>query len=79
MTEWSNTKIMGLVIEAGKEEAFNFDLENPKCKLACELPSRYGLPCKHWMYLAFLTSCQLPLSLFHLRWLFDGPAVLHER
>jgi hypothetical protein len=47
MIEWSNTNIIGLAIKAGKEEAFDFDLENAKCKLVCELPSRYGLPCKH--------------------------------
>jgi hypothetical protein len=81
MTEWSNTKIMGLAIEEGKEEAVDFEPENPGsgCLLACELPLRYGLPCKHWMYAAFLRGCQLPLSLFHPRWLFDGPPVLHER
>jgi hypothetical protein len=27
MTKWSNTKIMGLAIEAVEEEAVNFDLE----------------------------------------------------
>jgi hypothetical protein len=32
MTEWPNTKIMGLAIEAGKEEAFGLDPENPGCK-----------------------------------------------
>jgi len=30
------------------------------------------------MYPAFVRGCQLPLSLFHPRWLFDGPLVLHE-
>ena len=68
----------GLTIEAGKEEVFDFDPENPGCKLTCELPSGYGFPCKHWMYPAFLKSCQLPFSLFHPRWLFDEPAALHE-
>jgi hypothetical protein len=88
MTEWSNTKIMGLAIDAGEEEAVHFELEGevcapgspgPICPLACALPLRYGLPCKHWMYPAFLRGCQLPLSLFHPRWLFDGLPVLHER
>jgi hypothetical protein len=80
MTEWSNTKIMGVAIDEGKEEAINFEPEmfEPICPLACGLPLRYGLPCKHWMYPAFLRGCQLPLSLFHPRWLFDGPSVLHE-
>jgi hypothetical protein len=31
------------------------------------------------MYPAFVRCCQLPLSLFHPRWLFDGPPVLHEK
>jgi hypothetical protein len=79
MTEWSNSKTIGLTIEVEEEEIFNCDPENPGCPLVCELPLRYGLPCKHWMYPAFLNSCQLPLSLFHLRWFFDRPAVLHDR
>ena len=78
MTKWSNTKIMGLAIKVGEEEAFDFDLENPRYPLACELPLRYSLPCKHWMYPAFLNSCQLPLSLFHPRWLFNGLVILYD-
>jgi hypothetical protein len=31
------------------------------------------------MYPAFVRGCQLPLSLFHPQWLFDGPLVLHEK
>jgi hypothetical protein len=31
------------------------------------------------MYSSIVEECPLPLSLFHLRWLFDGPAVLHDR
>jgi hypothetical protein len=91
MTEWSSTKIMGLAIEEGKEEAVDFELEEeeaadcelgslgPMCPSACALPLRYGLPCKHWMYPAFRRGCQLPLSLFHPRWFFNGPLVLYER
>ena len=85
MTKWSNTKIIGLAIKGREEEAMDFNLESlnlegsrPACPLACELPLRYGLPCKHWMYPAFEKNCQLPLSLFHPRWLFDGPPVLYE-
>jgi hypothetical protein len=81
---------MGLAIDAGKEEAVKFELEleeeearalrnpGPICPLAYALPLRYSLPCKHWMYPTFLRGCQLPLSLFHPRWLFDGPLVLYE-
>jgi hypothetical protein len=56
ITEWSNIKIMGIAIEAGEEEAVDFNLESGSgstCPLACELPLRYSLPCKHWMYPAF--------------------------
>lgn len=67
MTEWSNTKIIGLAIEKGEKEAFEFDLEVPGCPLVCELPLRYSLPCKHWMYPAFVKGSQLSLSLFHPR------------
>src|ERR1700730_1239471 len=31
------------------------------------------------MYASVVEECPLPLSLFHPRWLFDGPAVLHKR
>ena len=31
------------------------------------------------MYASVVEEFPLPLSLFHPRWLFDGPAVLHER
>jgi hypothetical protein len=55
ITEWSNTKAIGLAIKAGKEEAVDFELEavgelgvlGPICPLACELLLRYSLPCKH--------------------------------
>jgi hypothetical protein len=43
ITKWLNTKIIGLVIKVGEEEAFNFNLENPRYPLACELPLRYSL------------------------------------
>jgi hypothetical protein len=57
MTEWSNTKIIGLAIDAGEEEAVKFKLEGeeaytlrslgPICLLACALLLQYSLPCKH--------------------------------
>jgi hypothetical protein len=80
MMEWSNIKIIGLAIDKRGEEAVDFKSESsePECS-GCELPLRYGLSCKHWMYPAFLKDCQLPLSLFYPRWLFDGLPVLHER
>jgi hypothetical protein len=75
--EWSATKQMADDIEEGKEEEFKFDLDMG-CSFGCELPARFGLPCRHWMYSSVVKDCPLPLSLFHPRWLFDGPAVLYD-
>ena len=47
-----------------------------RCTWACELPLRYGIPCRHWMYPALIWKCQLPLSLFHPRWLREGPRAM---
>jgi hypothetical protein len=60
------------------KENLEFD-SNEGCHFSCELPVRYGLPCRHWMYTSVIEQCQLPLSLFHPRWHFDGPAVLYSR
>lgn len=78
MREWSATKRMADNIEEGTQEVFEFD-PNEGCNFDCELPVRYGLPCRHWMYTGMVEQCQLPLSLFHPRWRFDGPAVLCSR
>jgi hypothetical protein len=64
-------------IEEGKEEEVEFDLD-VGCTLSCELPVRYSLPCRHWMYASVVEDCPLPLLLFHPRWLFDGPVVLYN-
>ena len=77
MREWMETKKIADRIEEGKEEEFEFDVDKG-CSFGCELPARYCLPCKHWMYTSVIEQCQLPLSLFHPRWHFDGPAVLHD-
>ena len=42
----------------------------------CDLPVRYGLPCRHWMEKAMQDSASLPLSLLHPRWLLDGPPAI---
>jgi len=65
-------------IEEGKEEEFEFDPDKG-CTFSCELPARYRLPCRHWMYTSVVEETPLPLSLFHPRWHLDGPAVLHHR
>jgi hypothetical protein len=76
--EWSATKQLADDIEDGKEEEFKLD-PDVGCSFGCELPIRFGLPCRHWMYASVIEECPLPLSLFHPRWLFDGPAVLYDR
>ena len=65
-------------IEEGKDEEFEFNRDEG-CSFSCELPVRYGLPCRHWMYASIVEKCQLPLSLFHPRWHLDGPSVLYDR
>jgi hypothetical protein len=66
ISEWSTTKRMADDIEEGKEEEFEFD-PNEGCKFGCELPTRYCLPCRHWMYASVVKETPLPLSLFHPR------------
>ena len=74
MPEWAAVKMLAL--EEGAEEVAKGFNQESGCMLACELPLRYGILCKHWMYPAMIRKCQLPLSLFHPRWLLDGPATV---
>jgi hypothetical protein len=46
MAEWRATKDFQDTINDGDEEPFEFD-EAIGCLYQCELPLRYGLPCKH--------------------------------
>ena len=43
------------------------------CVYDCELPLRYGLPFKCWLYKCIIDSVPIPVSLIHPRWFFDGP------
>jgi hypothetical protein len=45
---WSATKNMADKLEEDQLE-LNF-IPGIECKLGCELPLRYSLPCKHWLY-----------------------------
>ena len=76
MLEWSATKLIADHIEEGKEPRIDTQIG---CQFKCQLPLRYCLPCKHWIYKAFVEGLPIPLSLFHPRWLLDGPDVLYER
>lgn len=35
------------------------------CTLECKLPTRYGLPCRFWLYLCITLDVPLPISLIH--------------
>jgi len=65
ITELEATKLLSSSIEPG-------------CMSACELPRRWGLPCKHWMYSAVSRAIPLPLSLVHPRWFLDAPAAVEK-
>lgn len=74
-TEWEATKKLGDSIEFGQAEEVLIDMEmnNPTCPLDCELSLRWGLPCQHWIYPAFIHQVPFPVSLIHPRWFLDGP------
>lgn len=77
MIEWRATKDFSDAIDSGDAEPFEFN-EAVGCPGKCELPLRFGLPCKHWMLPFYLRGEPLSLSLFHPRWLLDGPAVVQS-
>ena len=77
MAEWRATKDFADAIDSGDEDPFEFE-EVIGCPCECELPLRFGLPCKHWMLPFYLCGEPLSLFLFHPRWLLDGPAVVQS-
>jgi hypothetical protein len=77
MAEWRATKDFVDAINSGDKDPFEFK-EVIRCLCECELPLRFGLPCKHWMLLFYLRREPLSLSLFYPRWLLDGPAVIQS-
>ncbi|KJZ68301.1 hypothetical protein HIM_12309 [Hirsutella minnesotensis 3608] len=64
--------------ELDKEREALSASSQPGCPFSCELPSRYSLPCRHWLYEVVVRSWYIPLSLLHPRWLLDGPAVVRH-
>jgi hypothetical protein len=64
MAEWRATKDFGDLMDSGDEGPFKFD-KAIGCQCKCELPLRFGLPCKHWMLPFYLSGEPLSLSLFH--------------
>ena len=67
-----------LVDQVAEGWALDFELKKP-CTKGCQAPLRYGIPCQHWLYIAVADNIPVPISLFHPRWLLDGPAFLKER
>lgn len=67
--EWEATKKLGDQIEAGEEEDIELIVSNEGtcCSLLCELPLRWGSPCRHWMYPAFVDTTPIFSSLIHPR------------
>jgi hypothetical protein len=75
--EWEKTKKWGQNIEdnlAPDPDTNWEDIRRRGCREGCELPSRYALPCRHWMMLAWRHKEPLPPSLFHPRWFLDEPS-----
>jgi hypothetical protein len=71
MVEFAKSKAMLDELEKeGKD--FSFEPEDG-CQISCELPLRYGIPCKCWMAHFYLSDLPLPANLFDPRWLLDGP------
>lgn len=60
---------MGDAIEANEEEETYFNMNDcdSRCPLECELPLRWGLPCRNWMYATFVNESPIHLSLIHPR------------
>jgi hypothetical protein len=77
MAEYRATKDLADAIECGKMELLDFN-ETIGCEFGCHLPARYRLPCKHWMYYFYIHDEPLPISLFHPRWLLDGPPIVRS-
>ena len=64
MAEWRATKDFGDAINSGDKGPFEFN-KAIGCLYNCELPLRFGLPYKHWIFLFYLREEPLSLSLFY--------------
>jgi hypothetical protein len=80
MQEWEHTKKLGEEIEDNVVQIEGFDIyaDNAECPYKCQLPERFGLPCRHWMLGAYEMKLAIPMSLVHPRWLRDGPPFLNS-
>ncbi|MCJ1360007.1 MAG: hypothetical protein MMC33_010010, partial [Icmadophila ericetorum] len=80
--EWEATKKLGDAVEKGTEKEMEIDedaeAETPRCRKGCDLPPRYGLPCRLWLYLAYMHEIAIPMSLLHPCWFLVGPPYLEQ-
>ena len=70
IVEWNQTRLWAnrLAREGGDEPG------EEGCVSNCELPLRFGLPCRCWLYPCLMEGISIPASLIHPRWFIDGPA-----
>ncbi len=72
LREWNIASKWAL--DSADDDADEVDPEPEQgCQLLCQLPLRYGLPCKCWLYQCIVEEIPIPISLIHPRWLYDGP------
>jgi hypothetical protein len=64
MAKWRATKDFSNAINNSDKGPFEFD-KAIGCLYNCELPLRFGLLCKHWIFLFYLCGEPLSLSLFY--------------
>jgi hypothetical protein len=50
----------------------------PICLLDCQLPIRYGLPCRCFLFHCMLNQDPIPLSFIHPRWHCNGPDIVRD-
>jgi hypothetical protein len=75
--EYIQAKELSDQIDRGEECLFVLD-KAIGCTFGCQLPARFRLPCKHWIMQFYIRNQPLPVSLFHPRWLLDGPPVVYS-
>ena len=66
--EWEATKVE---VDLGE---LSYNTFTDRCT-DCDLPLRFGLPCRHTLCLAYLRGDSLPKSICHPRWWIYGPAI----
>jgi hypothetical protein len=60
MPKWAAAKRIVFEEEQAGLQNSEVNLDDDVCKLACELPLRYGIPCRYWIVAAMLAT-NLPL------------------